>query len=478
MTAVQIVLAVAALPIGLTGAWSPCGFSMVETVGRRGDPGGGRTTFAACAAFVPGAAVGGALTFGLLGLLGGALHGVGGTTSYAVAAAIAIAGAALEARGVRIIPQIRRQLPEGWRWSMPLPVASALYGVLLGLGFTTFVLSFGVWALAGISFALGSLTSGLVIGVSFGIGRALPVVVLAPLADHRIGIRCTELMAERPSLYRRARLGDALALAAAATVLVSSGADAAHVESTAGADPSVARGAVAYQRASGEGALVRGGHVTRLRARQPAIGGTRLAVKHPGRVVIRGANSLRRLGTIPAKGADAIAISSRWIAMTQSSNGMDVIRVARLTPKGKPGTLRAVATATHPARLGHPSLDGNTVVYAKARTARSLIIERSLRSGDSHVLLHSRRAQLANPSLRGGRILFERSIRTRQNPIETSAPPLKQRLILSRLDGSHRHTIYRETGHAATLWTTALGSKYAYVTVLKGHRSKIIRIGR
>ncbi len=478
MSAVQVVLAVAALPIGLTGAWSPCGFSMVETVGRRGEPAAGRTTFAACAAFVPGAAVGGALTFGLLGLLGGALHGVGGTASYGVAAAIAIGAAALEARGTRIVPQIRRQLPEGWRWSMPLPVASALYGVLLGLGFTTFVLSFGVWALAGISFALGSLTSGVVIGVSFGIGRALPVVVLAPLADHRVGIRCTELMAEHPSLYRRARFGDALALAVAATVLLTTGANAAHVQSTGGADPSVARGAIAYQRASGGATVVRQGHVTRLRARQPALGGSRLAVKHPGRIVIRGAKTFHRLGTIPAKGADAIAISSRWIVFGQSANGADFLKAARLTPKGKPGKLRVIATAGHPARLGRPSLDDNSVVYGKARTARSLIILRNLHTGDARVLMRSRRAQLANPSLRGNRVLFDRSIRSRQNPTFTHAPPLQQRLVLSWLDGSRRQTLYRETGHGTMLWTTALSAKYAYVTVLRGHRSKILRVSR
>ena len=31
---------------------------------------------------------------------------------------------------------------------MPLPLAAGLYGVLLGLGFTTFILTFAVWALA------------------------------------------------------------------------------------------------------------------------------------------------------------------------------------------------------------------------------------------------------------------------------------------------------------------------------------------
>ena len=64
-----------------------------------------------------------------------------------------------------------------------MPLAAALYGVLLGLGFTTFVLSFGVWALAGISLALGDPAAGLVIGAAFGVGRALPVVLVAPVVD-------------------------------------------------------------------------------------------------------------------------------------------------------------------------------------------------------------------------------------------------------------------------------------------------------
>ena len=47
---------------------------------------------------------------------------------------------------------------------MPMPLAAALYGVLLGLGFTTFVLSFGVWALAGVSLAVGDPSLGLLLG--------------------------------------------------------------------------------------------------------------------------------------------------------------------------------------------------------------------------------------------------------------------------------------------------------------------------
>ena len=149
MSLLELTLAVAAVLIGLTGAWSPCGFSMVETIGLAGDGGRRWTTIGACATFLVGALLGGVVTFGSLSVLGEAIHGAGGRLAYAVAAAIAVAAAAADARGMRIVPQIRRQLPQAWRWTMPLPLASALYGVLLGLGFTTFVLSFGVWALGG-----------------------------------------------------------------------------------------------------------------------------------------------------------------------------------------------------------------------------------------------------------------------------------------------------------------------------------------
>ena len=158
-------LAAAALLIGLTGTWSPCGFSMVETIGPRATADGAATTLAACATFVPGALVGGVVTFGLLSALGELIHGAGGALAYLVAA-----GDRGRRRGRprrAACGSSRRSAascPSSWRRAMPMPLAALLYGVLLGLGFTTFVLSFGVWALAGISFALGRSGAGLVIG--------------------------------------------------------------------------------------------------------------------------------------------------------------------------------------------------------------------------------------------------------------------------------------------------------------------------
>ena len=211
-------LVVAALVAGVAGAWSPCGFSMVDTLAPHGYARRMRVTLVACAAFAAGALAGGVATFGGLALLGDAL-GTGGGAAAAVAAAALLVAAAGDAAGRRIVPQVRRQVPEPWRRVLPVPLAAALYGVLLGLGFTTFVLTLAVWVLAGFSVALGNPVIGALVGVAFGLGRALPVAVMAPLAGAPTGLWLTELMAERPGILRGFRTVDALALSACAVAV-------------------------------------------------------------------------------------------------------------------------------------------------------------------------------------------------------------------------------------------------------------------
>jgi hypothetical protein len=211
-------LLITALAAGVTGAWSPCGFSMVETLAPNGYARRLRMSLAACATFVLGALAGGALTFGGLAIAASAL-GAGGTAAVGAAAVVAVAAAAAEARGLRIAPQIRRQVPERWRRELPVALAAAGYGLLLGLGFTTFVLSFAVWALAGASIALGDPALGLGIGLAFGAGRALPVIGLAPFAATDRGGAITAAMCERPTILIGLRRVDALALAACAIAL-------------------------------------------------------------------------------------------------------------------------------------------------------------------------------------------------------------------------------------------------------------------
>ena len=186
---------------------------MIETIGPAGHTGGRSTTSSACATFTARRARRRACSpSALLALLGELLEGAGG--GFAVPGRGGDrrrCGGSPSCAECAILPQLRRQLPEHWRRVMPMPLAAGLYGVLLGLGFTTFVLTFGVFALAGIAFAVGDPAVGLAVGLAFGVGRALPIVLVAPIADRGAGIRITETMADRPGdlpgrpLRRRAR---------------------------------------------------------------------------------------------------------------------------------------------------------------------------------------------------------------------------------------------------------------------------------
>ena len=289
------VLAAAALAAGVTGAWSPCGFSMVETLAPAGYAGRLRTTLVACVTFTLGALAGGVLTFGGLAMLGEAL-GAGGTGAAVVAAAIAVAAAVGEARGLRIVPQVRRQVPESWRRVLPVPLAAGLYGVLLGLGFTTFILTFAVWALAAVSVALGDPALGAVLGLAFGAGRALPVIALAPIADGDRGNAAHAAMAERPAILRGLRAADAVALALCAAVIGVAPAQAAEPRASAAAatiaaaaasGPAADAGLFAFQRPGGTGYLRRGGDVRAPRPRPRAR-------RRARRLARRGADRARR----------------------------------------------------------------------------------------------------------------------------------------------------------------------------------------
>jgi len=479
LTPLELSLAVAALLIGLTGAWSPCGFSMVETIGLSGDGARRWTTIASCATFAPGAVLGGMATFGLLSGLGEVVHGVGGRAAYAVAATIAVAAAVAEARGTQIVPQIRRQLPERWRWTMPMPLAAALYGVLLGLGFTTFVLSFGVWALAGIGFALGDLHVGLVIGAAFGLGRALPIVGVAPVVDRRLGIRCIELMAERPVLYRAFRLGDAVTLGLVAVALTASTATAARTEAPSGADPSAAGEALAYQRADRSGVLRVGGQSLGLPGRDPAIGSSYAAVIAGGdQIRILNRFTRNQIGSVGAEGVEAVAISKGWLAYLTLRSGRYALKARRIRHPANPGEPKRIAAASSPAQIGHPSVDGGRVFYAVSKPRGNSIKRRNLRSGKPGTVVRSRTAALSNPSVLGKRLLYVRAKRARQGPQVTSAPKLRQSLMLKRIGGKGRgHRVYSH-GEARQLWSTSLAAKRGFVTLLGGGGPKIVSVQR
>ena len=72
------------------------------------------------------------------------------------AAALALVAAAREAGIVRFpLPQARRQVPERWRFELPLPVWATGYGAGLGAGFFTFQPVSTFWVACAAALALG-----------------------------------------------------------------------------------------------------------------------------------------------------------------------------------------------------------------------------------------------------------------------------------------------------------------------------------
>jgi hypothetical protein len=487
-------LGATALLAGLTGAWSPCGFSMVDTLAAGGAR--RRATLASCATFATGALLGGAVTFASLSALGAVLRGVGAALPAGVAAVIAAAAAIGEARGVRIVPQVRRQVPEPWRRVLPLPVAAWLYGVLLGLGFTTFVLTLAVWALAGISVALGNPALGLVIGVGFGVGRALPVVAMAPVARRPAGERAVALMAERPEVLRGLRLADAAGLCACAAGLAASPAAAAGVIA-AGTDPSAARDDLAWQATGdGPGMLWRAGHgAVALPGRDPAIGGVLIAWHVGSLVTVARRDSLTEVARVRLPGVDKLAVSDRWLLYRQHGR----LRARRLRPGGPFGGVVTLAGAGRGAQPGRPGLNGDTAVFSLTGLAGSALVAVDLRRRHRIVLRRTVGSQYLNPSLLAGRLLYVSQSRCGQR-LRLGRPGRRERFVmalapLARRDPGH------ERGHTeqgsepsrchgglrrparSIMWTTALSRRYAYVTVLRRGssglgRPRILRIRR
>jgi hypothetical protein len=387
---------------------------MVDTIGTAlGDARKPVTVFAT-ATFAAGALAGGAITFGGLAALGGLLgHGAGGLRD-ALAGALALAAAFADWRGMRIAPQIRRQVPERWRWIMPLPLACGLYGLLLGLGFTTFVLSFAVWALAGISFAADSSIFGVVVGVAFGVGRALPVLWIAPRLRSERGEQAMERLALEPRLWLGLRRLDAIGLGACAVVLAGSGALAA--QPSFATDPSAYGGSLAWQKIGGHGFLFADSRTTKLRGRLPALGGGRLAYVAHGRIVIAAGLPSRSPITIPGPPnatIDALAVSARWlIVRDQAASGLENLFAISL-PNHK--RRRYIAGSTTPGAIGRPTIQGATVAWAYSNASQSDIYAENLRTGARRVVRSAtKNVQYSSPALDLGRLLYVQTDRCAQ----------------------------------------------------------------
>lgn len=117
------------------------------------------------------------------GLAGAAIAWVGSRVSggleqpaaFLLAAGLAVAYAIHELGGWTLpAPQIEEQVPSGWRVRFPLPVASLLYGVVLGPGLFTRIFTSSYYVLVAWVFLLLEPAEGALVMLVHGAARAIP----------------------------------------------------------------------------------------------------------------------------------------------------------------------------------------------------------------------------------------------------------------------------------------------------------------
>jgi len=461
-------LGLTAFLVGLAGSWSPCSLSMVGTIGAGRRIGGRRLLVLTETAFAAGLVVGALALYGLAGLAGSTVHS---HTVLVVVLVLAALAAAADAAGLRVRPQLRFQVPEGWRRTMPLPRAVFLYGVLLGTGLTTYLLAEAAWVLLPLSFAIGSVPVSLAIALGFAAGRALPILVLV----HRGG---ETVLAERPQGLRVLRLLVAATLVAA---LLAGEARAATRIANPGGDPSGVGTDLAWQQPGVGGFLLRAGQpAARLPGNDPAVGDTLVAWHVGPAVTVASRDTLTPVIQETVPGVQKLAVSSRWLVWRAAQPDGSV--QIRAQPIADPTRSSLVVSAKHPGILGRPSLWGDTVVFHYATGGATWLTAVDVQTGARRRVRFSDDEQLLNPSLLGNRLLYVRASRCAQELVIGPLGAGRERVLyklapLAGQDAGHEEHHTQQGEHlpcphrpkptSQMLWTTALTGTTAYVTVLR-----------
>jgi hypothetical protein len=416
------------------------------------------------AAFTAGLALGAAVVFGGLAAVGSA---VSGHRLVLIAVGVAAVAVVSDALGLRVRPQVRFQVPEPWRRTMPLPRALFLYGLMLGAGLTTYVPATAAFALPALSLALGDVPAALAIAVGFAAGRALPVLALATRGGETV-------LAERP---RGLRLVRVLIAASLLVALLAGEVRAAGTITSTGGDPSADGTDVAWQEPGIGGFLRRNATpAEQLPGEYPAIGGGLIAWRAGNVITVSDRTSQATVMQETVPGVRQLAVARQWLVYRTPTQ----IRAQAI---GSTSPSALVVETKRPGTLGRPSLGVDLVVFHRAMgDGGSWLTGVNVASGKRLLLRSSRSALLLNPSVEGGRLLYVRVSRCSQQlvlgPLRGQGGTVLYTLPpLAGQDAGHDpgHTTQGERhpcpGHpkptARMLWTTALSATTAYVTILR-----------
>lgn len=148
---------------------------MLSSIHPLGERARGNRWYVTISAFTAGAVAGGAAVGSILGGLG-SIFAPRTDSALLIVGALALTAGGLDLIGVRA-PGPARQVNERWIGNLRGTVYGFGFGVQLGSGISTFIVTWGVWVMLAAELLSGSAVTGAVVGGTFGLARAI-----APLA--------------------------------------------------------------------------------------------------------------------------------------------------------------------------------------------------------------------------------------------------------------------------------------------------------
>jgi MFS family permease len=181
--AVTGILTVAA---AIRGTWSPCGLSMISAINPLSERSRGHRFWLTAAWFIVGAVAGGAVLGGAaaVGALLWSLVPVGTAVTAGIGALCCVVALASDTSAVRFrLPEHPRQVNERWLGGYRRWVYAAGFGVQIGCGFATYIMTAAVYLMAALGVLSGVPAFALALGVLFGLVRGVAVLLSCGVGD-------------------------------------------------------------------------------------------------------------------------------------------------------------------------------------------------------------------------------------------------------------------------------------------------------
>ena len=378
-----------------------------------------------------------------LGLVGNAL---GAERAVLVAAALALVAAAREAGLLRLpLPQARRQVPERWRFELPLPVWATGYGAGLGAGFFTFHPVSTFWIACAGALALARPLPAALCFSLYGAGRA--VMVVWPRRRAGDPTAAVERLAGRRGALLRA---NAVALLACGVLLALAPTAGGAVRVAQSAyDPSHSGKILAFATQGGDVVVRSPGRpaIVYQNASQPALDGNFLAyVDGAGVRIVRWLDGTE-IARVPSPSASRPALDWPLVAFVRREGSWRRIVVRNIVKGGH----RVHVSVRASAQLGRPSLRHGRLAWHAVTRRQSSVMWKPLK-GSKRVVARSKVALVSNPSLYRSRILW------------TEERSGVRYVRLDWVGAGPRRTLERMRTRVRAYWTTALGPGRAYWT--------------